>query len=132
RRLSALPLAICLAWIAAPAFAADAPAATPATDTASRLPAVQVSGTYPLVELDVPGTISVIDRQQMNRHLVADIRDLVRYEPGVSAIGTAGRFGLDSFNIRGLSGNRTYMEIDGVPMAGAFGADIAGGSFRAG
>lgn len=131
-RALALPLAICLALIAAPAFSTDASAPDPGIGTARHLPAVKVTGTYPLVELDVPGTTSVIDRQQMDRHLVTTIRDLVRYEPGVSAIGTSGRFGLDSFNIRGLSGNRTYMEIDGVPMAGSFGADIAGGSFRAG
>lgn len=133
-RALALPLAICVALTTTPVFAADASAPVPGPSPAAptQLPTITVKGVRPAVELDKPGTTSVLDRQQMNRHLVTTIRDLVRYEPGVSAIGTAGRFGLDSFNIRGLSGNRTYMEIDGVPMAGSFGAGIAGGSFRAG
>ncbi|CAH9018367.1 TonB-dependent hemoglobin/transferrin/lactoferrin family receptor [Candidatus Nitrosacidococcus sp. I8] len=78
------------------------------------------------IKLDIPGTTSTIGRSQMDQQMDLTIRDLVRFEPGVSAIGTAGRFGLDSFNIRGLSGNRTYMEIDGVPMADSFGGDISG------
>lgn len=85
-----------------------------------QLPTIKVTGMRPSFELDQPGTISVIDREQMDRHLTITFRDLVRYEPGVSAIGAAGRFGLDSFNIRGLSGNRTHMEIDGVPMADSY------------
>ncbi|CAB1275834.1 TonB-dependent hemoglobin/transferrin/lactoferrin family receptor [Candidatus Nitrosacidococcus tergens] len=84
------------------------------------------------IKLDTPGTTSIIGRTQMDQQMDLTIRDLVRYEPGVSAIGTAGRFGLDSFNIRGLSGNRTYMEMDGVPMADSFGGGIAGGGFRGG
>lgn len=131
-RALALPLAICMALVTLPALAASAPVPDPSPDAPQQLPTITVKGIRPAVELDKPGTTSVIDRQQMDQHLVTTIRDLVRYEPGVSAIGTAGRFGLDSFNIRGLSGNRTYMEIDGVPMADSFGADIAGGSFRAG
>lgn len=130
-----LSAAICLALTSTAAFAAEAPAPAPVpmpATPAQQLPTITVKGVRPAVKLDKPGTTSVIDRQQMDRHLVTTIRDLVRYEPGVSAIGTAGRFGLDSFNIRGLSGNRTYMEVDGVPLPDSFGADVAGGSFRAG
>ncbi len=131
-RALALPLAISLALTAAPALATS-PSTPPADDNnTTSLPAIKVTSHYPEIELDTPGTTSVINRRQMDRQLVTTIRDLVRYEPGVSAIGSAGRFGLDSFNVRGLSGNRTYMEIDGVPMASSFGAKIAGGSFRAG
>lgn len=118
--------------LAQPVFSADAPAAPDAAASPVQLPGIQVTSTRPSVEMDIPGTTSVIDHKQMTQHLVSNIRNLVRYEPGVSAIGTAGRFGLDSFNIRGLSGNRTYMEVDGVPVAGSFGADVAGGGFRAG
>lgn len=99
---------------------------------ASELPGVEVTAVNPPFEPIDTGTVSVIDRREMDLHLTTSIRDLVRYEPGVSAIGTAGRFGLDSFNIRGFSGNRTYMEIDGVPVADSFGANVAGGGFRAG
>ncbi|HEX7815195.1 TonB-dependent hemoglobin/transferrin/lactoferrin family receptor [Dyella sp.] len=113
----------------APAHAADS---APGADQASTLPRIQVTATSPNLQLNTPGTVSMIDRVQMDRHLVLTIRDLVKYEPGVSVIGTAGRFGLDSFNIRGLSGNRTRIEIDGVSQPASFGADVAGGSFRAG
>ncbi|NII74915.1 hemoglobin/transferrin/lactoferrin receptor protein [Dyella sp. SG562] len=123
------PLAAVIgALLAVPAVAAESAAPADATD----LPRVQVTALAPSIQLNVPGTVSTIDRAQMDRHLNVSIRDLVRYEPGVSAIGSGGRFGLDSFNIRGLSGNRTRIEIDGVSMPASFGADVAGGSFRAG
>lgn len=129
--LRMLPLGLLVgAALATPSLAADM-TGEPANDS-TELPAVRVTAASPTIRLDAPGTTSTIGRLQMDRHLVNTIRDLVRYEPGVSAIGSAGRFGLDSFNIRGLSGNRTYMEIDGVPMPYSFGADVAGGSFRAG
>ena len=127
------PLAALIgALLTLPVLAAEpaAPAATPANTT--DLPSVLVVAPRPSILLDIPGTVSVIGRQQMDRQLVTTIRDLVKYEPGVSVVGTAGRFGLDSFNIRGLSGNRTRIEIDGVSMPSSFGADVAGGSFRAG
>ena len=127
------PLAA-LVWtgLAVPALAAVPAASPPAPARATELSKVQVTAAVPAIRLDTPGTVSVIGRQQMDRQLVTTIRDLVRYEPGVSVVGTAGRFGLDSFNVRGLSGNRTRIEIDGVSMPASFGADVAGGSFRAG
>lgn len=127
-RITPLAAALC-ALLALPAQAAESSAAA---DSATDLPRVTVSASSPSIQLATPGTVSTIDRQQMDRHLVTTIRDLVQYEPGVSVIGTAGRFGLDSFNIRGLSGNRTRIEIDGVSLPASFGADVAGGSFRAG
>lgn len=125
------PLAalICAA-LSLPAVAENAAPAD--TKNTVQLPGVKVTAVTPVIQLNTPGTVSVIGRQQMDRHLVTTIRDLVQYEPGVSVVGSAGRFGLDSFNIRGLSGNRTRIEIDGVPMPASFGANVAGGSFRAG
>jgi hemoglobin/transferrin/lactoferrin receptor protein len=130
-RITPLAAVICavLAW---PVQAADSTASAPDPQNTTELPGVKVTARSPAVQLNTPGTVSVIDRQQMDRHLVTTIRDLVQYEPGVSVIGTAGRFGLDSFNIRGLSGNRTRIEIDGVSLPSSFGADVGGGSFRAG
>jgi hemoglobin/transferrin/lactoferrin receptor protein len=109
--------------LATPAFAAD-----PATE----LPRLDVTASKPTIKLDTPGTISVIGREQIDRYMAQNIRDLVRYEPGVSVIGSGGRFGLDSFNIRGLSGNRSRIEIDGASLPASFGANVAGGSYRAG
>lgn len=105
----------------------------PVSTKVRSLPGVNVVGNLGgSIQLDAPGTISVITREQMDRHLVTNIRELIRYEPGVSVIGTAGRFGLDSFNIRGLSGNRSAMLVDDIPMPASFGANVAGGSFRTG
>lgn len=69
---------------------------------------------------DVPASVDAIDREQMDRHLVRDIRDLVRYEPGVSVTSSAGRFGLGGFRIRGLDGNRVLMQTDGIDVGSAF------------
>ncbi len=67
--------------------------------------------------LDVPSTITVIDRQTLERHVVRDIQDLVRYEPGISVSRTTSLtnpFGqLTGFNIRGMGGNRVQMTVDG-------------------
>ena len=106
---------------------------TPAlADQATELPGLHVTAVKPRVKLDTPGTVSVITRETIDRYMVQNIRDLVRYEPGVSVIGSGGRFGLDSFNIRGLSGNRSRIEIDGVSLPASFGASVAGSSYRAG
>ena len=70
--------------------------------------------------LQVVGTVSELDREAIERRQVHTIADLVRYEPGVDALGDAARFGWQGFSIRGLDGNRVGMEIDGVPVAEAF------------
>lgn len=67
--------------------------------------------------LDVPATVSVITRSDMQRHNVNDMRDLVRYEPGISVKQTVSGtdpFGnLTGFTIRGVGGNRVQMLVDG-------------------
>lgn len=125
--LSALSLAIAAAW---PAHAAEpladaagcpVVAGQPDTCHAKRLAPVTVAATLnprPLGE--VAADVSVIDRAAMDRHLVSDLRGLVRYEPGVSVTATPGRYGEDGFDIRGLGGNRVRIEIDGVPVSDAF------------
>lgn len=79
---------------------------------------------------EVPATVSVITSQDLEDQLAADIKDLVRYEPGVSvrssptrfgaALGTTGRDGNAGFNIRGLEGNRVLIQVDGVRMPDSF------------
>jgi hemoglobin/transferrin/lactoferrin receptor protein len=69
---------------------------------------------------DVVGTVSVIPRPQIERLQAQDIRDLVRYEPGVTVTADNARFGLDGFNIRGIQGNRIQVRIDGVPLPDGF------------
>lgn len=87
----------------------------------TRLPEVAVSATG--VEEDtagVPATISTIDAQQIDRGLVRTLRDLIRYEPGVSVNNDPNRFGANSFNIRGLEGNRVQMLVDGIRAPSLF------------
>lgn len=69
---------------------------------------------------EVPGTVTVIDAEAIERDVMKDITDLVRYEPGVSVSNNPGRFGPNSFNIRGIGGNRILMQVDGVRLPDAF------------
>lgn len=102
-------------------------------------PEITVSATRsPSSTDEVPVTVSVIDAGQIADELATDIKELVRFEPGVSvrrqparfgaALGSTGRDGNSGFNIRGLEGNRVLMLVDGVrvPDGFAFGAQAAG------
>ena len=92
----------------------------------------------PVALEDVPATVSIITDEQIADELVTDIKDLVRFEPGVSvrraparfgaAAGTTGRAGNEGFNIRGIGGNRVLIQVDGVrvPDGFSFGAQSAG------
>ena len=68
--------------------------------------------------LDVPMTVSVITAEDLNKRVVRDIQDLVRYEPGVSVTrqtAITNPFGqLTGFTIRGMGGNRVQMLVDGA------------------
>lgn len=68
----------------------------------------------------VAATVTVVDQERIQQTLAADIRDVVRYEPGLAVRNDPFRFGLDSISIRGLGGNRVAIEIDGVPAAAGF------------
>jgi hemoglobin/transferrin/lactoferrin receptor protein len=72
----------------------------------------------PLTE--VAATVTVIDAVRIDATLASDLRDMVRYEPGVSVRSDPFRFGLDTISIRGLGGNRVAVEIDGIPVAPGF------------
>jgi hemoglobin/transferrin/lactoferrin receptor protein len=68
----------------------------------------------------VAATVTVIDQERIAATLATDIRELVRYEPGLSVRNDPFRFGLDTISVRGLGGNRVAVEIDGIPAAGGF------------
>ncbi|WP_300618430.1 TonB-dependent hemoglobin/transferrin/lactoferrin family receptor [Dokdonella sp.] len=73
---------------------------------------------------DVASEVSVIEALDVDRRQMHDIADLVRYEPGVSVTGSpsgGNRFGTGGFSIRGLSGNRVRIEVDGIGVPDAFG-----------
>lgn len=68
---------------------------------------------------DVAGTVSVLDSDVIEQNMARDIRDMIRYEPGVTVSG-GGRFGLNGFNIRGIGGDRVLTQVDGAPTADEF------------
>ncbi|OQP83751.1 sugar transporter [Xanthomonas phaseoli pv. syngonii LMG 9055] len=71
--------------------------------------------------VDVPSTVDVIDREQLDNQLVRELKDLFRYTPGVSVTSTSGRFtGASGIRIRGLDGNRVAMLVDNVPVPDSF------------
>jgi len=108
-------------------------------EDAGELDTVSVTATKIETSLhETPATVSVFSQQKIEQLLVSDIKDLVRFEPGVSvrsspprftaAGSSTGRDGNSGFNIRGMEGNRVLMLVDGVriPDAYAFGAQSVG------
>lgn len=123
------------------AAAAALPHSAVATETTAAQDTTEVTVIATKTEkkvADAPATVSVITAQQIDDQLVTDLKDLVKYEPGVAvptsparftlAGASTGRDGDSGFNIRGIEGNRVLMEIDGirVPDAFSFGAQAVG------
>lgn len=103
------------------AMAQDADSATHSYETSSEttvLEKIVVMSTRKTKRvLDVPQSISVITREELDDHNVRDIQDLVRHEPGVSvgrSTSLTNPWGqLNGFTIRGMSGNRVQLTVDG-------------------
>ncbi|MGJ4804028.1 TonB-dependent hemoglobin/transferrin/lactoferrin family receptor [Luteimonas sp. SDU82] len=111
------PLALALAALLPGPAAADTATAAAATE----LDRVVVTATRTGRDAaDVPNTVDVLTRERMDRHLVRDLRDLFRYEPGVSVGESFGRFGIGDIRIRGLGGNRVRIQTDGIAVPDAF------------
>lgn len=100
---------------------------------------ITVTATRAPIDTDeAPVTVTVITAEDIADQLATDIKDLVRFEPGVSvprsparfgaALGVTGRAGNEGFVIRGIGGNRTQILVDGVrvPDGFTFGAQAAG------
>lgn len=78
----------------------------------------------------VPSTVTVIDAEEIEEALATDIKDLIRFEPGVSvptspsrfgaALASTGRDGNSGFTIRGMGGNRVLFQVDGVRVPDGF------------
>jgi hemoglobin/transferrin/lactoferrin receptor protein len=87
------------------------------TTGALALDQVTVSATRQAQSVDsVPSTVTVRDRADLDRKNVNNVRDLVRYEPGVSVGGAGQRAGTSGFNIRGIDGDRILTQVDGVEV----------------
>jgi len=94
--------------------------AAAAEPTASELETVTVYARRIVPLSRVAATVNVIPRETIERTLVADVKQLVRYEPGLSVRSDPFRFGADTIAVRGVGGNRVAVEVDGVPVAGGF------------
>lgn len=109
-----------LDWIAMASLLYAADADTP-FEAPTRLALLTVEAAkQPTSEDDIAATVTVIDRERIDRELARSIADLFRYEPGISSSYQGSRFGLQGITIRGMSGNRVRTEVDGVPVPNAF------------
>jgi hemoglobin/transferrin/lactoferrin receptor protein len=128
-------LAMAFAMLSAPANAQD----NDGEYWLARKDMIIVSATRTPIKIeDAPISVSVKSDEQIADELVTDIKDLVRFEPGVSvqrqparfnaALSATGRSGNDGFNIRGIGGNRVLIQVDGVrvPDGFSFGAQSVG------
>jgi len=127
-----------LAATAMPALAQTRPVSSPVIDPVTLDP-ITVLATRTATRVDeTPATVTVITARDIEQNLYTDIKDLVRFEPGVSvrtqparfgaALGSTGRDGNAGFTIRGLGGDRVLIVVDGVrtPDAYAFGPQSVG------
>ncbi len=112
---------------------------TPVAEQRDTVEKVTVTATRQKRRTDeVPATVTVITAKEIEDNMAKDIKDLVRFEPGVSvrtnpvrfqaAGASTGRDGNSGFNIRGLEGNRVLIQLDGirVPDAFSFGPQAVG------
>jgi hemoglobin/transferrin/lactoferrin receptor protein len=123
RKILMTGAALSLGWAGA-AYADD-------TDNGTGNETIVVTATRTAQNADqVPATISVITDQDIENELAESIKDIVRFEPGVSvrqspsrfgaALASTGRDGDSGFNIRGLEDNRVLMTVDGIRIPDGF------------
>ncbi|HIF9500239.1 TPA: TonB-dependent hemoglobin/transferrin/lactoferrin family receptor [Photobacterium damselae] len=107
-------------------LAVSTPSLANSNNEASIFDEVVVSGTRSEQSVkNIPSTVSKVTAEQMEKNLATDVKQALKYEPGVTVNGR-GRFGMQDFTIRGMSGNRVKMLIDGVeqPISYNPGADV--------
>jgi hypothetical protein len=59
-------------------------------------------------------TVTVLGAEELERRGVQSIRDVTRYEPGVTVGNQPARTGRSSYVIRGIGKNRVLVTVDGV------------------
>ncbi|MGB5103740.1 MAG: TonB-dependent hemoglobin/transferrin/lactoferrin family receptor [Steroidobacteraceae bacterium] len=92
----------------------------PAGEAAADLETITVYARRLTPVTRVAAVVTVIDEASIAATIATDVKELVRYEPGLTVRSDPFRFGLDSFAVRGIGGNRVAVEIDGIPAAGGF------------
>ncbi len=102
-----------------------ADAQSPPSESAEAPPryfdAVTVSATLNPASLkETPGTVTVIDSETIQRQMMINVADLIKFEPGIYVETVVNRIGLNGFNIRGIGGNRVMTQVDGVETSEQF------------
>ena len=69
---------------------------------------------------DVAASVSVFSGKNLRFELGDTVADVFRYAPGIDYEAAGSRFGSESINIRGISGNRVAILVDGVPVSDQF------------
>ncbi len=93
----------------------------PETQASAQLqPMTVVANRQPRDLSEVAGTVTVIDDTQIRENLSMDIKDALRYEPGIDVESSDTRFGFSGFRIRGIGDNRTLVLVDNVPTGDRF------------
>ena len=99
---------------------ASAAVANSAADNRDDLEVITVGATKTSRNInEIAANVTRITAQDIDAIGATTIRDILRYEPGVSVEG-GGRFGLSDFNIRGINGDRVLILLDGIPVADEF------------
>ena len=112
-------LAVAVALVTSATAAAQEP--PPAQATLMNQVTVTATRTERALD-DVASSVSVVTAEDAEKNLARDIRDLVKYEPGIT-VSSDSRFGLGGFNIRGMDENRVKITVDDVNQAKSFGYD---------
>ncbi len=125
-------LALAVSMVLSAAARADEPVAPAQQAVASgELENVTVYARRLVPATRVAATVTVITDQQIQATMAGDVKQMVRYEPGLSVGNDPFRFGLDTFTIRGMTGNRVAVDVDGIPSAPGFAIGSYSNSGRA-
>ena len=81
---------------------------------------VVVAHKYPRALRDVAANVTVLLHDDSRMELAGNVADALRYVPGIDYESSGVRFGAESINIRGISGNRVAIRVDGVPLSDQF------------
>lgn len=131
KKLAVVMLAVLQQWLLTPALAQqqEKPGNNleDVTVTASRGGAGDIN--------HAAASVSVITAEDLEEHNAKDIKDALRYEPGVDVRrsayrpqgvnGVVGRGGNEGISIRGLDGNRVLLLEDGVPLPRAYSMGVS-------
>ncbi|MBS0521623.1 MAG: TonB-dependent hemoglobin/transferrin/lactoferrin family receptor [Proteobacteria bacterium] len=102
----------------------------PAPSEPTQLDAVTTAATRTHRPIDeVPGTVSVITTQDIDRDNMQTMSDLVHGEPGVSVGNQPNRAGFTNFIIRGIGGNRVLVLSDGIRVPDFPGSNVGAGNY---